>query len=95
MGFGRILGRIFEIPGAMTACGLAAGAAAEVVFAGEDEVGAIHVVVAALDEGLVWIGGGFRHGGCLPEALVAGGAGVRKAGWLVEWRLLEDGVGER
>lgn len=73
------LGRLFVIPGAVAALGLAAGAPAEVVFAGEDEVGAVHVIVPAFDERLGRAGGGFRHGGCLPELIVAGEGGLPEA----------------
>ena len=91
----RGVGRGFlVVPRAMAAAGLAAGAAAEVIFAGEDEEGAIHIVVAALDEGLVRVGGGLRHGVPLPEGIVAGGAGARKAGRRADFDLVEDRAGE-
>ena len=72
---------------------MAAGAALEVIFTGEDEIWPVHVIVATLNEGLGWIGGWFRHGDCYPAWIVAGEAGLRKAGWWWDFGRAEDWAG--
>jgi len=76
----------------VAAAGLAAVAAAQVILPGEDQPGAIHVVIAALDGALggrLGLGRRVRHAVLLAASILEEAAGMREAGIPAELGLVK------